>query len=336
MMRQRGQALLEMLLVLAFSLLAAVWAVQQWQQHLQEQQVQSWAGWLLEVRLGVQRYVQAHSAQLQLGDGRLQGFQDPWKPALAELAAQGWLPRGMASVPGAWPHVQIQVLREPGCRTACRMDTVLSLEAGQEWVRRPEVLGQWLLATQGHGLVVHPDRPQRLRGFAGDWANPPQQGSPLWPVGTMAVLAAGASGKEQSAIDMSPYVRLRDERDPDLQAGLSVRGVVRAQGGLQTKGALVLEGSAQSYSACAQESAIVMRAESPGLLRCLNKVWRPLAVPDGGAYMTHSLSSCSRGHTHVQVNPVTGACSCPLGYFPVRIAEYPAGAGTARSYLCIA
>src|SRR5690606_36523405 len=122
---QSGQALLELLLTLAISALVSVWAVQRWQAHLQEQQLQNWAGWLLEVRQGVQRYMDAHASELLADAAALPGYADPWSPGLAELAAQGWLPRGLSSMPLNWPGLQIQLTPQGDCPGACRLDALL-------------------------------------------------------------------------------------------------------------------------------------------------------------------------------------------------------------------
>ncbi|MGE8546412.1 MAG: hypothetical protein ACN6OC_03115 [Alcaligenes sp.] len=331
---QSGQALLELLLTLAISALLSVWAVQRWQAHLREQQLQNWAGWLLEVRQGVQRYMDAHASDLLAGAAALPGYADPWRPGMAELAAQGWLPRGLSSMPLNWPGLQIQLTPQGDCPGACRLDALLLLFASQDWAHRPAALGQWLLETRGYGLVVHPDRSTRLQGPAGDWPNP-LSGTQPWPAGTMAVLASGGRDAGLAGEDMSSYLRLRDERDPDFQANLSARGQVQAHGNLQTQGALVLGGSAYTYSACSQEAAIVRRIESPGLLTCRQGYWRPLASAGGGAFMTHSHTPCPAQHAQVQVNPMTGQCSCPSGYLPLRIAEYTVASGVTRSYLCV-
>lgn len=136
--------------------------------------------------------------------------------------------RTARNVPAAFPSrtpsgsaALVKIIRSgdatcPG--TSCRIDglayTARPLSSGFGSKGDPNMIGQFLMSTEGYGLAAMIGEPAQLRGSTGSFANPVDSGTD----GIVGV---------HSLLDTTMYeqfVRFRDRRDPDLQGDLTVAG----------------------------------------------------------------------------------------------------------------
>lgn len=337
MRTQRGFALLELVLAAAVAMLIAVWASQALFNRLSDAGAQHSARWMLMVRAAVSAYIEQYGDSLRQavapGDLSVQGFQDWAAPALHELKAAGLLAKGFPEHERLVAGVRVQLMRKgvcpgDGCRIAAILHSQRALMKAPGVVDE-QMLAQWLLSAQGLGGIVHPSRSQLIQGTTFQYPNPPDS-RPALPPGTVAMAVSDEELFE------TPYLRVRDERDPRFQSDASVEGSITAGGVVTAGDYLQLGSTAQWFDACPSPGAVT-RDVSGGLLLCTNGVW-DIVSRSGGGYSSNSRHGCFTPDGLSSANPVTGGCSCPLGYRVVPLAEGGSAdstRGVTRGYLCV-
>lgn len=331
---QRGFVLFELLLSAAVALLIMVWAGQTILHRVNDASAQQSARWMLMVRSSVHSYLEQHGDRMRLAvspaDLLTLGYQDWTAPSLAELKADGLLAAGFPERVRPIDGVQVHVRRQGDCPgSTCRIDGIIvSLRAFSKpaGVVDEHMLAQWLLAAEGLGGIVHPSQPDLIRGHTFSYSNPPDGGAILQP-GTV-VMAISHDQLSETA-----YLRVRDKRDPQFQSDMTVLGGISAGDVVSAGKHLHLGSTANLLDACPSDGAVT-RNRGHGLLVCSGGAWQEASRSPGG-YSLNSNFQCSNPQGRSSANPVTGACSCPLGYSSMQISEYAAGAGVTRGYLCV-
>lgn len=334
MKRQRGFALLELALAVLIAMLAAVFTVDRFAERSREVMAEGHAAWMMALHHAVLRYVEQHGATLaaQGGAGPVAGFVDALVPTQAELKAAGFLAAGYPEQGTRGVGAGIRLLPRGDCPSdSCHIEALVYSDAplGQDHARTHNLamVAHWLSVSAGRGGAVMPHRTHLVGGPAFSFSNPPVAGMARLPPGTVAMAVTA----EQ--LQNLPYLRVGDSRDPDFQGAASVAGNVRTQGALSAREHLFIEAQAYALTACAPEGAIV-RERFGGLLVCRGATWRSAGGMGGGGYSINNLSGC----VAAAANPVTGDCSCPADYVPVRIADSTSAVpaeGRTRGYLCV-
>lgn len=337
MRTQQGFVLFELLLGAAIALLIAVWASQALFNRINDAGAQQTARWMLMIRNGVHSYLENHSDRLRQAvvptDLHAQGYQDWSAPELSELKADGLLAAGFPERMRPIEGVRVRVLREGTCPGEdCLIGAVMySQQPFQKaaGIVDEHMLAQWLIVTQGLGGIVHPSQPDMIRGHTFQISNPLDDGTAL-PAGVVAMMISNDQLRESS------YLRVRDERDPQFQSDVTVQGDVTAGGVVSVGDYLQLESTSSWRNRCPVEGAVT-RDQSRGLLVCSNGAWQLSSRPSGG-FSLNSKYDCFTPEGVSSANPVTGDCSCPLGYAVVPISEgvgsHPER-GVTRGYLCV-
>lgn len=338
--RQRGYALLELALALLMASLLAAWGVQALVNRFNDAQAQSAAVWMDAVHKAVLAYVRQHGPAMQMATGSAAlsdlGYQDWRAPTLVELANAGLLSTGLPQAVRLVGAAHVTVWRRgicpgDGCiiEALVHGDRPLRDKAGG----RPDeaMMAQWLLAAQGQGAAVHPGDPARIRGAAFAFSS-------TLPDGT--VLPAGTVGMAVTADHQAlwSFLRVRDQRDPDFQGGLSVTGEMRGASDLTLAGQVVIGAYGADGMECATAGAV---AHDPagGLLVCRHGYWRSASRAGGGGYGYNDAHGCRTSDGFSTANPVTGDCSCPWYTSVIQILDTGPRAkeegGRQYAYLCV-
>lgn len=336
---QRGFALLELIVAALIATLLAVWGAGTIAHRLADARAQAVAVWMLAVRDGVRAYILRHGGDMAqaLDSDALatHGYHDWQKPTLAEMKAQGLLSQGFPEYGAGALPVAIQLLPGPGCPGAgCVVQALV--HSARPMLHKPsgrvdeQLIAQWLLAAGGAGGVVSRREPAKVVGAAFGFPNPPVAGAPALPVGTiaMAVTAEQLAG--------AAFLRVRDDRNPDFQGSASVREDIDAGQSVSAGQYLYIESRHDILSPCQQEGAIAT-GNRRGLVVCQQGAWRSAGF-HGGGFSTNNLYGCQAANGSSTANPVTGGCSCPVGYAMVSISDSGDNAapwGRTRGFLCL-
>jgi hypothetical protein len=344
MHRQQGFAMLELAAAVLVATLLVVWAASALVHKINDAAAQSSAVWMLAIKKGAQGYLERHATQLALASQTSalseQGYANWARPSLAELKADQLLSPGFPEQGAAGLGAAVVVMRSGVCPGAdCRLEALIY--ASKAFTHRAsgaadeQMVAQWLMASQGWGGSVKPSNPHVISGAAFAFPNPPAPGTDKLPIGTVAM---AVTSEQLSGLD---FLRVRDQRDPQFQGEASVKGDIHAQASLTVQKHLFVEAQNNFMTSCAADGAI---ASEPGggLLVCRNGRWRSAGRRNAGAYMVNSKRGCRDADGKSTANPVTGACSCPVGSKEQGVSDSgpdsesdPALLGRTRGYVCI-
>lgn len=370
---QKGFALLELMVATMLATLLAIWGAGRLADAAHESGVQASAAWMLSVRDGVAAYLDRYADTLYgtfPADALAgAGYADWAAPTLAELQADGLLPRGFPimgpmamrpALPGSAGVVAnddvsashasrgaagayVRLFRNEACAgVSCRLNAMVYSRQPMlsPHTRRVDGSGiaHWLMATQGWGGWVNPARPHQLSGASFVWANPPWKGPALLPGTVVLAVSAPGSGVH--------YVRRHDARDPEFKGSVSVKGPLVTQSDLRVGGYLYLPPIPAATMVCASEGAVALRARG-GLVICRDNRWQSLTGGVAGAYSVGDSQICQRRGRgsptladSYYVNPHTGSCTCPSGTTAFFMSEsrVPSSGdtdGRVQRYICL-
>ncbi len=345
--REQGFVLIEFAIASLILILVAVWAAHAWAQRVRDLQAQSLAVWMMAAHDGARAYLGRHGPALALAEGpdalQHEGFDDWRTPAWHEMRLAGLLPPGWTETGPMGLLAGLQIQRSGDCPGgACRLMALVhtrdALVARDGRTVDESLVAQWLMAVQGKGLVVWPHAPDVLSGAA---RRLPAPGG--WQPGTVALAAdgghaEGAGGQGDADLDLTPYLRLGDERDPAFQGDATIDGSVSSGASLRARDYLVLSRNSDPQEACDEEGAFSFERGRDGTLLCRGGRWRSAGRADGGGFLLHSHRGCVDAVGAFRGNPVTGDCSCPFGYQPVMVSDMGATAsaeGRTTGFICV-
>ncbi|CAB3737492.1 hypothetical protein LMG6001_05262 [Achromobacter insolitus] len=336
--RQRGFSLPGLVVTLALSTMAAIWASGQVVQRIEDSAARAAGVWLTQIRQAVADVLARHFAVLAKGEGprNEQGvplFADPLAPTMDELRGLGMLPADFPDRSALGFSAQIRIARAPSCPgERCRLDGLVYSAAPllKSGTQAPDLIGisTAIDAARGYGGAIWPGKPGLVRGAAFSFPNPLMPGLPVHPPGTLALWAGvGAGGP-----DLDRYVRLRDTRDPQLQGNLSVASSA------QIGSYLAVGARAGAGQACRLPSGTMANSEQGELLTCQSGTWEPASGGFGGAYSFNHPLGCYHYTGVSTANPRTGTCSCPAGYKAVIVSaggKWTQTEGWTTGYVCV-
>lgn len=349
---QGGSLLIEFMVFAALALALAVWGSHEWADRVRVLQARSLAAWMQTAQAAAQAHLLRSRPDPDDGEFAppLEGTQAGWVagPSWESLQAAGLLPAGWQTTGPLGQQLVLQLGRGPGCApSACPLQALVRT-AAPLLDRRGRVdqamIAEWLLASQGHGLVFWGREAVTFSG-AGRRVMLDAAAQASLASGMVALLAEvpgsgpsdGAAGEQQGG-DLSVFLRVRDERDPDFQNDLSARGVVRSATRLAARESVVLEDGLQAAAACSHEGALAREQAYPGVLVCRQGSWRLIARAPGGGYMLNSHKGCRNVFGSPTHNPYTGGCSCAAGFTELQVSESGTLAspdGVTAGYLCV-
>lgn len=339
---QGGFSLVGLALALVLTTVTAIWASNQIVQGIEDAAARSTGVWLTHVRQAAASMAARHFDALANGrapkgeDGAML-YADPSAPTLSELRVQAHLPADFPEQGAMGFGARIHVIRGGACPgERCRVDVLIYsaepvLKTGD---RAPDLIGIATVidAAQGHGGAIWPQTPDRVRGAAFNFPNPPTPDAPAYTPSTVALWAGVGAGQSPVMPDLDPFVRIGDARDPMLQGSLSAAGSLKA-------GAYLAVGArAQPGHACGVDIGTIASAHDGDLLTCQSGVWRRASSGFGGAFSVNHPLGC-RHYTGVSTaNPVTGECSCPPGFAGVIVSaggKWTETEGWTTGYVCV-
>jgi hypothetical protein len=327
--------LLELIIAAVISTLLAVWATNMWVNRVNDSMAQSSASWMRTAKTAVTHYLARHGSEIRFaqstGDLISQGYANWEQPTVGELIAQALLPHGFPEGFGVGPGLAVQILRTGTCPgEACDLQALIysqgallpQVGAGDT----ASMQAEWLLAARGEGGAVFNAQPDRVTGPSFSFPNPPVAGLLPLPIGSVAM---AVTVEQTQAMN---FLKVKDERDPQFQAAVSVQGTIATAQSLRAADTLWLGHRAFAQASCL-EDGLVARENFGGLLVCRGMRWVSAGGVGGGGFSVNSLTGCSMD----TMNPVTGGCTCPTSYTAVRIADSggDAGEGRTRGYLCV-
>ncbi|MFA7668772.1 MAG: hypothetical protein WCX93_05440 [Burkholderiaceae bacterium] len=337
--QQGGYVLLELVMAMLIAGLLAAWGMQVLVNRLNDAQAQSAAVWMEAVHKATKVYVRRYGPDIQavMDENQLvlPGFADWRSPALSELSQAGLLSPGFPESTSLTGTARVSVWRRGSCPGEnCMVEALVHGERPlhDDSVGLPDeaMIAQWLLAAQGQGGAVHARAPDRMRGAAFSFSSRLPDGR---------VLPAGSVGMAVTAEHLAlwSYLRVRDQRDPDLQGRLSVQGDVSSLGNVALAGQLVIGAQEVDGEPCLPDGAVAHDIAG-GLLVCRHEKWRSASRTGGGGYGFNSVHGCQTADGVPTANPLTGSCSCPWYATQVRILDSgprPYPEGRQYAYLCI-
>ena len=315
---ERGQALVEWMVVAVLATMVAIWAAGDWATKIEDRVAQGYAHWLNALATGIDqalRYSDANDESLAVWRDQLPlNVPVPIEPWIKRLKQDGWLPSALG--PARSLPYQVSLLRldaQQDCQTTSCPMAILLLATPKPGVQQSIPHPAALVSELGaKGLAVTDLAPHRLQGAVFQIDNPLAQGVAL-PVGTVALLAWRSD-------QPSPYVRINESRVVNLSGGLRLGQVANAG------------------SACSP-LGLVMTSRSGELVTCFDGQWQ----------------SVSRDHDHLRAcNKPSGkdamaelligalfgfrpSCDCPSGFVPVDVGSDRDRVGPIRlhaGYLC--
>jgi type II secretory pathway pseudopilin PulG len=336
--RQRGFALLELVVVMLLTLLMAVWGTSTLVERYMQTVARADAVWMHDVRQATAAYLGKYRSELALAgdtsDLHAVGYVNWALPTVVELKADGLLPSFFPE--RSEPHgAVIRLFREGVCPSeTCAAQALI-------YSRSPYLVdstggvdenrvAEWLLASQGLGGHVSVLNPSQIRGPAFQIPNPPWPGAPL-PAGTV-VFAAGSARSGDS-----DFLRVKDSRNPDFQGSLTVAHDVSARQSLSVDGLLNLNAVVTRGEACTDNGALARDADGD-LLSCRLNKWERVGPRRLGAFSINSLYGCYNSAGGPTGNPVTNTCSCPPGSAVVEVSDsgpQPYPYGRVNGYVCV-
>ena len=321
---ERGQALVEWMVVAVLATMVAIWAAGDWATKVEDRVAQGYANWLNVLATGIDqalRYSDANDESMSVWRDQLPlNVPVPIEPWIKRLKQDGWLPSALG--PARSLPYQVSLLRldtQQGCQTTSCPMVILLLATPkpgeQQSIPHPAALVSELGAK---GLAVTDLAPHRLQGAVFQVDNPLAQGVAL-PVGTVALLAWRSD-------QPPPYVRLNESRVVALNGGVRLGQI------------------SQTHASCSPDG-VVTRGPGVQLLMCQGGRWQDIkrdhdhvraCLPRVGHNPLVELLARSSGLWDIIGGRVT--CDCPAGFATVNLGSHNGQIGsvvTREGYLCL-
>lgn len=270
----------------------------------------------------LERYIETYGQELinaaphapvWLGDYWVADWQ---QPTLEDLQQLGLLSSAFTHFSEPPAHMWV-FPQEPCHREPCFLHAlVVANEPLQKssGVADAQALGVWREVTGGEGLVVQAPYEQWLAAAHFRWPNN-FAGLGALPEGSIALAVNG----EQL---WNRYLRVRDERDPQFQNQLTVRGQIHSQTALRSEGHIVMGLEAVAGDECNDAGAMAHDAHFPIILLCRDGKWKRSIDQDGGYFIVNQYGDCVHPELGSTLNSMIGSCSCPAAYDPMVIAAF--------------
>lgn len=286
---QKGLALLEVTLALIISAVLGVYATTKLVQTVDDATAQATGAYVNAGAVWMERYILINHDALANGTP-VAGAADPLHPTFAEMMAMGRLPATYPANSPSNQQLRFDVFRTacPGAGCVITSTACLTTPFAIRGVAREDLTTVAVIAMQGNGGRSHVGAPATVRGAGFSIPNPIAGN----PVGIIC---------GQNVVDMAiynQYVKIRDTRDPDLQGGMTLSGVLptgftlevngtanitnnlTVGGGITVGGPITLNAAGVAGGACAPDNQMVWGTVNgaPAVLKCQGGIWTPTGV----------------------------------------------------------
>ncbi len=337
MREQRGQALLECIIVLAIMMLLSAWGSAQWNGRIQQMRVRSMAAWLQEIHRALGQDSGFAPVLLQRIQDQGLVARSGTREMIAGLKREGRLPPGFVEQAPMNYDLELLPLSTGQCAPGACMRELLMLAlpeaaANAEQAQRDAL--DLLLALDGKAAAVLWSDPDSLRGAGLLYPNPPSPSKRL-PLGTVALQLWRSD-------HLPPYVRLDEDRSVRFSSGVVFAGNTRFDQPVDVGQGIVLSYQVRASSACSTPGHLA-RLSQGGLAFCEDGRWR--SVARHGRQFTTCNVQMGRGllemwvlnHKHKELFGGGAVCQCPSGYIARYMGEAMTtfeGIQTAGGYVC--
>ena len=356
--KQGGFSLFEMIVATALASFIGVWSATAWVQQSEDAASEAMGRWLMTIKDSVDQMLVRQSDLLtgmSVPGPASEHYQNVWRPTLSELVRAGHLSKGFSLRAPLGYELSINVLRPTGlCLTlGCKLEalTIATPHISQrQQAGTMTRLGKIMASFGGHGASVTQLSPERVRGPMVDLPNPPESEMPLLPIGSIVLhsffdssaqasfLRQGERRNVELGADLKVAGRLTTAGAIDSAGNITTRGGISAGGGFTAAGPIYASGRVSSseylqlggvasQGASCDAEGLIAQSSSKGLLVCQSGIWQSSAKSGGGHYIDRLDYPC---HARDEImidrrNPMTGDCSCPIGYKPLLISvwRYP-------------
>jgi|GEM_PF-2766714 len=258
---QRGQVLMELVLVIALAIAAGVWSVTRWDWKVEQARIAAMATWLQQLRSALQadRVAGDVLARRVLEKGQLEVSE-----AVGELKQLSLLSDGFPSAPPMDYRVLLTSIESRRCQGSdCSQDILLAALPGSQ-IGRADVqrfAADLLLALEGRaavsgtgdGELLGPDMQYEGVRVAGQ----------LLPAGTVAMLLWKQTW---------PYVRLHEDRPVRLDGDVTFGGKASVLGQLHVSDGIIIEKTVRAADGCHHANQVAI-LDSGELVVCRSGQW---------------------------------------------------------------
>jgi hypothetical protein len=369
--KQGGFSLFEMIVATVLTSLIGVWSATAWVQQSEDAASEAMGRWLMTIKDSVDQMLVRQSDLLtgmSVSGPASEHYQNVWSPALSELVRAGHLSTGFSLRAPLAYDLSIKVLKPQGfCLTqGCKLEALTIATphiAQRQQAGMMTRLGKIMASFGGYGASVTQLSPERVRGPMVDLPNPPEPEMSLLPLGSIVLhsffdssaqagfLRQGDLRNVELGADLSVAGRLAIAGSIDSADSMTARGNISAGGGVKAGGPIHAYGrvssseylqlaAVASQGAACDADGLIAQSSTKGLLVCQSGVWQNSTKSGGGHYIDRTDYPCHvrDGVMIDRRNPVTGDCSCPVGYKPLLISvwRYPFHSYNEYfTYLCV-
>lgn len=333
--KQTGSFLIEFILVAAIVLVLAIWGSSQLTAKAKTLQAQALANWMLIAQSGIQNYLDKEYLNVVdiISTNGIGNFNQELKPSWLDLKQAGFINQAWDINGPAKQKLSYMIDLIGDCaQNNCSIQALIHTDNpvyGKDNQADLSFIADWLLAANGKGLVYRLNNGTgafKSAGISLAMLNHTFQNGILAllvqkDVFGMADLNNDSGVDDNTSFDSDDFVQIRDSRNPDLQANLTVQGEISSKSHLKTSQGLIIEGTKQINQFCQKEGEITVNSSFPSLLVCKNGTRQVASYPRAGGYMTNTKRGCKNILGQSTANPVTGQCNCPSNHTNVQIAE---------------
>lgn len=292
---QAGFLMFELIAVLGLTAVLGVYASKEAIDKINSGRAEATGVYNSTLKDGLDKYLNLNAQALSMG-ALVSGFSSPLAPTVAELRTAKYLPDAFPLI-DPMRRRQIITVDNTGCPgatcsltaytyshlpltsscTAYAADGACAGAQGTVW----HVLAEEIrAANHGYGTTINLLAPSRLRGNTCDYPAPVSAGLATYGVCTT-----------RTAAIYSQFVRIRDDRNPDLQGDLSVVGKVQS-GSLASQSLSISNGPTETTSINSSGDLTVKNGSgvptagismSDGSGRTFGQVIRPTSVQVKGS-----------------------------------------------------
>lgn len=296
--KQAGFLMLELMAVLGLTAVLGVYASKEMVDKINSGRAEATGVYLETLKDGLDKYLNLNAQALSMG-AIVSGFSNPLAPTINELRTAQFLPAAFPLIdpmrrrqiitvdrsgcPGATCSLTAYTYGHIPLTSSCSAYAIDGACAGVQGTVWHVLADEIRAASHGYGTTVSLLAPTRLRGNTCDYPAPAGIGPATYGVCTT-----------RTAAIYSQFVRIRDDRDPDLQGDLSVVGKVKS-GALASRSLSITNGGTETTNISSSGDLTVKNAGgvatagismSDGSGRTYGQVINPTSVQVKGSSCT--------------------------------------------------
>jgi prepilin-type N-terminal cleavage/methylation domain-containing protein len=250
--KQSGFTLVEVSIVLALAVLSMIYAAKYLVAEAEKTVATATGVYMLSGKNALDNYVLNNYSALSNGQ-TVTGVTAPLQPTVAELVALKWLPTGFPTIAPSGQTFNAVITPDTCPGVACKLPTLFhstTAYADKSGVVRIDLASEAANAAGGFGGFSYVKNSNLIRGGNFSVTN---------PSGSVPGVVASAGYLDTTVYNQ--FVKMRDDRNPDLQGGLTISGgTTTLNSGLTVIGTSNLTGNTTVTGTIAATGAISSQA----------------------------------------------------------------------------